>query len=417
MKKYTRLNEIFLLLSAALLFATHVVKNKSFGLKKIEILLLLIGVSMTFSIFYGYLFLDVIICARDFYPVFNIILFFFYFRFGTFFDHENINMNHVKKIFFISVVGLNLIAISQMFSWGFKNVLPLYIPELLFQRYNSKFIKSGLIQRALGNIGSPNSFSSIMLIIIVMLTAWIVYMPIKNDRSRLFLYPMCMLSIVSFILAFSRSGLIALIVSMFYLIIVAKCQDKKKIVKSFVPYILLFTLSLPAFFYNDTAKTLLGKFRGYRRTAISFSILQNHLKIRIYLWNKGMEKAMMSPIFGWGLTYANNMRTERLKLNDTKSFYAPHNEYIDFFMATGIVGLTFFVTFFISIFRKATSIIKNGCDPFSLYIARSVQSIIVGLAFFELTVGFWFNAIIPAILMLIFGSLYQRVPVPDPQHH
>jgi len=65
-KKYVRLNEIFLIATMLLYYAAIVVKNKEIGLRKIEILLLLIGCSLLFSILHGYLFLDVIPTPLDY---------------------------------------------------------------------------------------------------------------------------------------------------------------------------------------------------------------------------------------------------------------------------------------------------------------------------------------------------------------
>lgn len=412
LKQYTRLNEIFLIVFVVLCITINVIRNKSIGIKRIEVLLLLIGCSLSFSIFIGYLFLDVMPTTIDFYQVFNIILFCFYLRFGTFFDYKNINVNVMLGIFFMSFMCLNVISLSFLFPWGIEEIIPIYAPERTLIRLQGALTEVGTISRIVGIMGNANSSAMVLVIIIILITAWMVYMPAKKKRHGLLLKLLLVFSNLNVILAFSRSGLITLTISIGYLLWKAAIRDKKNISGAIIIYILFFTLSIAILSYSSTLFGLsVSSLRGFRLSEIltagdSF-YAKSHVGLRLWTWKQGMLKSMISPVFGFGIEHENHRKAALLIGPDTvREFYAAHNEYIDILLTTGIVGLTLYLSFFISVFRKASMILRNNSDEFSIYLARSVKAIIVAIAVFNLAVGIWYNPFIPPILMLIFGAMY-----------
>lgn len=421
LKKYTRLNEIYLVIATIALFMTNAVKGKPIGIKKTEHLLVILGLWMSISISFGYLFLDVIPSPRDFYQVFNIMLFVLYFRVGTFFNYKNEKLSSMLKILFIAILGLNIISISQIFPWGFKYILPLYVPEAggYLERYQLYYSYTGTVSRTLGIITSPTSFSIILVIIIIMIVAWIVYMPARNRGHSLLINLLLILSLVTLILTFSRTGFIALIMSQLYFLIIAKSKDRRRISKIIIPYILVFALLITFLSCFDKLFDIpLSSLRGFRlsylisgagdQAYIIGGKAVSDIERRLILWGKGIQKGMMSPIFGWGPAHASNIKAEELGIvGSDRAFYGAHNEYIEVFMQTGLVGLVLLLSLFIGMFRKANRLLKENSDRFAVFVARSVQAIIVALVVFDLAVGFWFNAITPAILMIIFGVMYS----------
>jgi len=417
LKKYTRLNEMFLIVSVIILFASNAVRGKSVKLNNSEGLLCLIGISLLFSTCLSYLLLDVIPTLVDFYCVFNIGLFCLYFRFGTFFEYKNKNVSVMLKMLFISVLALNIISISQIFPWGFKNVLPLYVPEGYSESigYQQLYEATGTIGRIPGIIASPTSFSIILVIIVITISGWIVYMPVRHKMNSLLIKALLILSTVTLVLTFSRSGLLALIISMIYLFRVARFKDKRNISTIMMSYILASVLLVTPLLYLDKLFNIpLSSLRGFRLSYLisgagdmSYTIKGegvSDIENRLNRWKRGIIKGVKSPIFGWGPANANRLQGNLLKAE--KRFPVSHNEYIEIFVQTGLVGLVLLFSFFVSVFRKAGTIAKNSADEFSVYIARSVRSIIVALAIFDLGDGFWFNPIIPSILMIIFGAMY-----------
>lgn len=479
LKQYTRLNEIFIIAAAGMIFIINLISGRVFKFKKIELLLLVLGLWMSVSILHGYIFLGVTPSPRDFYQIFNIILFGIYFRLGTFFNHKDVNRAGVLRLFFISILGLNFISIIQLSQWGVKNILPLYVPARggHLERYILYCAYTGGLSRTLGIITSPTSFSIIMVVIITLLAAWIIYNPTKSKRFGLSVTLLFTASVISMILTFSRSGFIALIISQLFLFCMVKFKERIHISKIILYYFLVLILSLTFVFnINKFLNTSFSNLRGFRvsfmfskgemkpglsdssqglssaneaiqfskyetflpenipyaisdatsqgssseKAAIQLSKYKTHLPPgqtsygvsdvtnRVLLWKNGIQKGMLSPIFGWGPAHASNIKAEETGLSskEGKYFYGPHNEYIDIFIQTGLIGLILFLALFISVFRKANQILKENTGYFVLFLARSVQTIIIAFAIFDLADGFWFNAIIPAMLMMLFGAMY-----------
>jgi len=434
-KKYTHLNEILLMIIVLATLANHVIQKNSFSPLKIEILILSIGISLTVSNFFGYLFLDVPLGWIDFYQVFNVLLFACYFRLGTFFDYEKIQ-NSTLIILFLSILCLNLLSISQLYPWGFHNILPLYMPAGMIKTsgYEMVFQGQGTIGRIVGIISSPTSFSIIMVIIALLLAGWILYIPIRKIVNKTIIHLLLIFSVFVLLLTFARAGLLAFFVSFMFFLGVACFVEKKKIFGLVLSIILAFLLYF-------SSNTLLGKdllnlpkasLRGYRVAHIftaqeegSYIIMEEppattkvkppattDVKIsdfenRVALWKMGLKKAMISPVFGWGIGNTSALEARRLGLDETvRGFYGSHSEYIELTIQTGIVGLILIISFFVLVFRKATQIVKTNFGGFQHYIARSVQAIIIALAVFSLFDGFWNNNITPPILMIVFGSMY-----------
>lgn len=420
LKQYTRLSEIFLVVVLMLFFMINAVKSSSIGVKKTELLIGTLALSVLFSILWGYLVMNIIPSIKDLYSILNIAFYGLCFRIGTLFNywHEKIGVM-LKTIFFV-ILAVDIISISQLFPWGAQYILPLYMPQKQMAREMITYDYIGSLERIVGISTNPTNFSLIVVIIIALITGWIIYMPVKNKRSEMILQGLLILTVTAMVLTFSRSGLLALIVSQLYILIVAKNKDRKKIMKIISPYILLFVLimvsstvifiSIENYFNNSIY------LRGFRleyifsgegdRSYHGVSDVGN----RFTLWQKGFQKGLMSPIFGWGPATASNIEAAEMGLSGYGStFFGPHNEFIDIFMVTGLIGLGVFLLFFIRLFRKASMLIKEKQGDFVFFISRSVQAIIIALAIFDLFDGFWFDAtaLTPSLLMLIFGVMYS----------
>ena len=112
-KQYTRLNEIFLML-ATIYYLTNG-KLFKYGFNKIEISLLLLAISLSISILFGYIFLGVYPAIIDFYQVFNLFLFVLYFKIGRLSDIANFDkIVKVVSIIFLTYSIFNIININHL---------------------------------------------------------------------------------------------------------------------------------------------------------------------------------------------------------------------------------------------------------------------------------------------------------------
>jgi O-antigen ligase len=196
--------------------------------------------------------------------------------------------------------------------------------------------------------------------------------------------------------------------SMAYFLGVGKFQHKRKITRIIIFFLSFFLLVgsilliVGALFDID-----IDQLRGFRTDALFGDAAgTSHIGGRFELWQLGLAKGMISPVFGWGFGTANNLQAELTGDTTIRAFFAPHNEFIAIFLNTGLVGLILYLSFFVGIYRKTNTMLKKNHDNFCIYMARSVQAIMVAIAFFCLGDGIWFNATIPSMLMLIFGAMY-----------
>ena len=406
-KKYVRLNEIFLIATMLLYYAAIVVKNKEIGLRKIEILLLLIGCSLLFSILHGYLFLDVIPTPLDFNQVFNIFMFCFYLRFGLFFDHHDIDTRVMGKIFFPAILLYNFISISLLFPWGIENIMPYYLPEHMTTRFQEFYTSNLYLPRSMGIVGSANSSAILTAIIVLLIIAWMIYTP-RTDKKHYLLSILLYSSLLNLFLTFSRNALLSFVLGTAYLVITTKSTYKKNVSRIvLLSFIFIFLISIGLLYTVEFGGISYENLRGFNFTIVFGGGEDSAFSGRLYHWQMGFWKSMLSPMFGWGPAMDNNILAVSMGLDDTiRGFYAPHSEYIDLLLTTGIIGFAIFLLFFITIYKKAGMVARSKIDYFSMFLGRSVQAIIIAIAIFSLADGFWYNAIVPALLMLLFGAMY-----------
>jgi hypothetical protein len=432
-KKYTRLYEIVLAAVMVAIFWEHVATRKKIAsLSSEEALLLAIGISLTVSNLYGYFVLDMPLGWIDFYQVFNVVLFACYFRVGTFIDCKKIRKSAIVMLGFL-ILCMDVLSISQLTPWGYHHILPLYMPAGMIQSsgYEIAFIHEGTIGRVVGTLSSPTSFSVILVIVALLLAGWILYIPTRKAGGRILSHGLLVLSVFVLFMTFSRSGLLSFFVSFSLLLGFAHFVDKRSIVGVAVSILIavLFYLSMQWLPGDTVAGVKKESLRSYRiehtfaaQEEGSYVIAEqtpngvhkrtiSDFNNRVILWTMGLEKAMISPILGWGTGSTSALESKRLGLEETvRGFHGAHNEYIELTIQTGIVGLLLIVSFFALVLIKSNRVVKTGSTPFQLYVARTVQAIIAGIAVFCLFDGIWNNNVIPPLLMTIFGSLYAADP-------
>ena len=151
-----------------------------------------------------------------------------------------------------------------------------------------------------------------------------------------------------------------------------------------------------------------------RKVDFQSGIGDDGLSGRFDSWQRGIRKISFSPVFGSGIANATNLQSNKLGLTGTvKGFYAPHNEYINILLVTGALGLFLYLLLFMTVYKKANIVLKNNANDFSIFIAKSIKAIIIALAIFNIAVGFWDNAYIPSLLMLMFGAMYTAENKPN----
>ena len=159
---------------------------------------------------------------------------------------------------------------------------------------------------------------------------------------------------------------------------------------------------------DDDTEILGVKLYNLRGLTLGSASEESGMDTRLGLWNQGLKKFTYSPIFGTGISIATNARNQMMNNKSDRAFSSPHNEYISLLIETGFIGLFLYFYFFILIFKRASKITKISKNNYELFVANASKGILISLLFINMAVGFWFNAIIPAMLMIIFGTLFHK---------
>ncbi|WP_439128209.1 O-antigen ligase family protein [Polaribacter sp.] len=168
--------------------------------------------------------------------------------------------------------------------------------------------------------------------------------PIKRDwvSKRTIYYFLCFtINLIFLILLSSRGVIIAFLFSGFFVFIFKLKKNKHKIY-----LILLFSIVIVSFFqYNRRMKELIN-FDTYAKVDSNFS---NSYRFQIYKCSYKLLKE--NYITGYGIDNVQLKLNECYKennLNEMVDKYNSHNQYLDIFLKTGIIGFSLLLVFFIS---------------------------------------------------------------------
>lgn len=392
-KGHIRLNELLLFAVIPTLFVVATVKGEKIKFGIVDIWFIIMASSMLTSIFRGYS-SGVSPAYVDFSYVIYVLMFWCYFKIGQKFDVN-------KKVIAIAIVSpiiciliFDLISLISDTPWGLIHIAPYYMPGDTMQRAIEDREVSGFF-RLSGIMGDPNVLASIIVILLALLMSWRLYI----HKYDLLVKIVAFVTFIIFILTFSRNGIIIFVLSQAYLLWFARRDGVKRVFRKTAPYFAVLLLGVPFLYkfliFQFRFNTLFGS--TSRKAGLS------DLESRIALWKDGFQRAMtISPWWGRGA-----MSGEPFD-NSIYGSIGPHNEYVSILVYGGIIGLLLHISFFIYMFWKSNKLIIARCDDRRvMFLCRSIQAIIVALAVFSMADGFWYNNVIPPILMILFGVMHS----------
>ena len=202
-------------------------------------------------------------------------------------------------------------------------------------------------------------FANIMCIILLFLMSFLFFYKNENNKKnkiiKIFLFIMTTLTFFLVIVNRSKIVYICLLPTVFYIIF----KKKKKYVLAAI------LICLGGYFVLPNSITdRLQYIVNYEKDPSS--------NLRVIFWKTGLEAFRQKPILGWqwedrkefNLEYykktgvSNYVHQNFLdKLSEWPIYYVhTHSTYLQFLLDFGIVGILFFVIFFVSTFMKAASI-------------------------------------------------------------
>jgi len=255
----------------------------------------------------------------------NFLLYFLSFVFIPFLFLININFN-VDKILLIE----KAIKVSCIF---FSLLVVLYFKDLFAENIGRI---SSVIGRDDENYISPLSLASIGSYGILLTTLQLLTS--KNNKIIRILYNIGILLICSvpFFLGSSRGALIALLFTVFILIIMNSSGNKINIVL-FIALILFFSLSVSSYLGSNLFDRVLAIQSDYDSGSSS--------AIRVEIWKTSFYQFVNNPIFGNSLE------------SDFRG-YKPHNIFLEVLVTTGIIGFLPFIYLIYTTIRKSLLLLK-----------------------------------------------------------
>ena len=203
---------------------------------------------------------------------------------------------------------------------------------------------------SLTGIASNANISSSSIIIKLPLIIFLSFQPV-NKREFLLLKIIEIISITSVIILGSRFGVLCLFLIYFLNILIYKKERLNQV------FSILFVIAF-SFYINTTDKS-------DRLTVDSLSIenLSNDESTnqRLNFYKKALDLSFKKPVFGYGL---GSWKYESLPYNENKNRellvpYYTHNDFLQIFFELGIIGLIFYLSFLISLFKKIIKIDNN----------------------------------------------------------
>lgn len=256
--------------------------------------------------------------------------------------------------------------------------------------------------RATGPIGDPNFFAQIMTVLAPI--SFERFLHEKRLQLRLFALWGMVVSIFTVILTYSRGGLLALLVSLLFMLII---YPPKRIQ---VPFIILFIsifISLLPPYYIDRFFALAEIFDS--RKANTLRIEERSLQGRLSENLAGWEMIKDKPLFGVGLSSYNYLfpfysKNQGIAL--VASEREAHNMFLEVAAETGIVGFSIFASLLLASFRSIINARKAFQNAGFDNYAHMVTGFLAGYVGYFAAAMFIHNAF-PRYFYLLLGIAFS----------
>lgn len=195
----------------------------------------------------------------------------------------------------------------------------------------------------------------------------------KNKTEKMILYSLCLTSVVLVLLTLTRGVWLA--------VAVAVAITSYLIHKRFFIYSLLSILIV-----SGSVMSFSPSFKQRLFSQNSDSQTSNNQ--RKNLWRANIEMVKDYPLFGVGYSLNKERLDEyykKLDISDDEFRAHAHNQYIHFASGTGLIGLSFYLVFLFSIFKKLFTSLKWATDKTTKSTVLALISALVSFCVASLT--------------------------------
>ncbi len=279
------------------------------------------------------------------------------------------------KLFFL--INIIYVFIHSAFFLIFKN------PKYVY--YDSNFFRNALINNPI--IGEHPIYVSIFISISILGGIYLLSKTTNNMLKRLLILGF-FLKVTFLILVMSRTNLIVLALLSPILIYKLRVLEPKQILVAGLIILSIF-LFLPT--QNNRFQEL------YRVDINSEFNMNSSTSQRIFLFKCAYKSLTTTPFFGYGFSHS-NIEINKCLISETGHDLKlnTHNQFVDFFLATGVIGLMAFIFWLFNIFKKALltkdyMFIVVFLMYFFCMLFENVLNRQTGIIFFSFIISFLFN--------------------------
>jgi putative inorganic carbon (HCO3(-)) transporter len=324
-------------------------------------------------------------------------LHFFVFFLILFFNLKN--KEQIKRIFWAVIFTVFVATI-----YGLMQII-----GLDFLTWNNP---TGFASRVFSTFGQPNFFASWLLLALPIVFLTFFQLSKTSFIKRQVLICLIILTLIVFIFTQSRAGWLGFLIALpLFILIFAWLKKKKKVFFSFLfflfaGFLIILVLNLKPPTVNSDDNFLIARFK-------TLTNLSDAGGIRFFWWNKSFDLIKAKLVLGYGL--------ETQKFNFAR-YYGPdaaameainsipdraHNDFLDIFMTSGILGLLSYLFLLISVFYFGLKyVFKNFKNS---PIQLTILALLTGLFGYLFSLQFSFHTIVTAVYFWVYLAIVLRL--------
>ena len=219
----------------------------------------------------------------------------------------------------------------------------------------------------------------------------------KNNRLSILLGIILFIPLFTMFITGGRGAMISLLLGLVFIVVINwKYTDKSSLLKIIIIVTLAFLLSN---IQNDNIVVS-------ELTELSAGISTPSITQRTLSWQSALQIIKTTPVIGTGIGTYYIVSPPFKHIDDQDPGYFAHNEYIQFWLETGIVGLSLIIMIIIAIFKLFLCVFRH--PDLKIKDRLEITGLMAGLISIALQSFFEFHFHIIAILM-IMGFMCARV--------
>lgn len=344
----------------------------------------LFGVSIVLSMAYAGMFKGEPVIARDWWEVVKVFLYFLLFAFVA---SQRVGLKTFRRYYRLSLILFMVsafVGFLQYFNFAGINdvVSPYYAPTQM----------RGLLvhRRITGTTPNPNEFGALMVLSVSLALAGVLFF--RDKKFRRLSWASLIISWVALVLTLSRTSLVSALVSTGIILGIFTKQRGVCLKRKFRRWMLLLLFGVIA---GGITVYVLPQRSLARYAQLSNISGATSWQARLVNWRNNVGIWQTSPVFGWGPGKA-NMGT------------IVDNEWLLLLRRYGVVGLSVFLTLFLSLFFGLSRIRARNPQFEIMAYTTALQGTFIGYGVYMVLASVYHSFQLMAVFIVFLGLAYSQ---------